>query len=84
MKFLIYCRDLQFEERPDYNYLINLLEEILEDEGCKNDYIYDWDINEEIYNKNNNDNCNSNEYKYKSELKKKGNFIYYFFFFFTF
>lgn len=61
MKFLIYCRELQFEERPDYNYLINLLEEILEYEDFRNDYVYDWDVKEiQDRNINNIDNLKNN------------------------
>jgi casein kinase I family protein HRR25 len=94
MKFLIYCRELQFEERPDYNYLINLLEEILEDEDFNNDFIYDWDMEINMNNNNNNkkekENSNLNDINYsynvyrhndyKSELKKKGRFFLFFFF----
>jgi len=45
MKFLDYCRELKFDEKPDYNYLTNLLEDILDDEDLKIDFVYDWSEN---------------------------------------
>lgn len=40
--FLSYVRNLGFEERPDYNYLRGLINEIIVREGFKYDWKYDW------------------------------------------
>jgi casein kinase 1 len=40
--FLTYCRNLKFEEKPDYNYLRKLLRDIMHKNGFENDYQYDW------------------------------------------
>ena len=41
-QYLQYCRTLKFDEEPDYNYLINLMDSVLEQSGQKDDQIYDW------------------------------------------
>ena len=43
LQFMNHCRNLQFEEKPDYRHLLNLLEDL----GKKNkfdleDRVYDW------------------------------------------
>ncbi len=40
--FVDYCRHLQFEEEPDYEYLRNLLKKVMSDNYFEFDYIYDW------------------------------------------
>jgi len=40
--FLSYCRNLRFEDRPDYAYLRNLLKELFVKSGYELDYQYDW------------------------------------------
>lgn len=37
-----YCRNLRFEEAPDYNYLKRLFKEKLIKEGYQYDHIFDW------------------------------------------
>ena len=43
-----YCRNLRFDEKPDYTYLRKLLKDLFIKSDYKLDYIYDWNIiNEE-------------------------------------
>ena len=39
-----YCRGLQFEEKPDYNYIRSLFKSILEKYNYDYDFIYDWSL----------------------------------------
>ncbi|KAL9048733.1 MAG: hypothetical protein Q9162_007573 [Coniocarpon cinnabarinum] len=41
-KYLKYCRNLGFEETPDYDYLRDLLAKALRDDGSVEDGEYDW------------------------------------------
>lgn len=42
--YLNYCRNLRFEDRPDYNYLKRMFKELLFRENYTNDLIFDWSI----------------------------------------
>ena len=42
--YLTYCRNLRFDEKPDYAYLKNLLKELFIRSGFEMDYVYDWNI----------------------------------------
>lgn len=42
--FLTYCRNLKFEDKPDYNYLRSLLKDLFVKSGYELDYQYDWNI----------------------------------------
>ena len=42
--YLTYCRNLRFEDKPDYMYLRNLLKELFLKQGCELDYQFDWNI----------------------------------------
>ena len=42
--YLMYCRNLKFEEKPDYNYLRKLFKDLMSRNGFDNDYNYDWVI----------------------------------------
>ena len=42
--FIRYCRNLKFDERPDYAYLKKILKDMFEKEAFENDSIYDWTI----------------------------------------
>jgi serine/threonine protein kinase len=42
--YLKYCRELKFEDQPDYNYVRKLFHDLFAQQGFKWDYIYDWDI----------------------------------------
>ncbi|KAL6940503.1 hypothetical protein ACO0QE_004407 [Hanseniaspora vineae] len=41
-QYLQYCRTLKFDEEPNYDYLIGLMDSVLEQSGQKDDQIYDW------------------------------------------
>jgi len=42
--FLTYCRNLKFDERPDYNYLRKILRDMMHRNGWDYDNQYDWVI----------------------------------------
>ncbi len=37
-----YCRELKFEEKPDYNYLRRMFKDLFNARGYEMDYVYDW------------------------------------------
>lgn len=37
-----YCKNLRFEDKPDYAYLRNLFKDLFTKMGFENDYLYDW------------------------------------------
>jgi len=43
--FLNYCRNLRFEDEPDYDYLRGLFSTLFKNSGYKWDYQYDWNEN---------------------------------------
>lgn len=54
--YLQYCRNLKFEEKPDYNYMRKIFKDLMYKNGYDYDYKYDWvlkkaghKINEEDY-----------------------------------
>lgn len=40
--YLNYCRNLKFQEKPDYNYLKKLFKDLFYRSGFDYDYHYDW------------------------------------------
>jgi serine/threonine protein kinase len=40
--YLVYCRNLRFDEKPDYQYLRRLFKESMHRNGYEYDYAYDW------------------------------------------
>lgn len=40
--FMDYCRDLKFEEKPDYNHLRRLFKDLFNRMGFEFDYLFDW------------------------------------------
>ena len=44
--FLIYVKELKYEEEPNYDYLINLFNEVIHGLNEKFDKIYDWNFNQ--------------------------------------
>jgi len=41
---LTYCRNLRFEDKPDYSYLRNLLKDLFTKSGFELDYQFDWNL----------------------------------------
>ena len=60
--FVDYCRQLKFDEEPNYEYLKGLLIEIMNNNNFGFDYVYDWsdkksynkDLSKSVYKENNN------------------------------
>eukprot|EP01016_Furgasonia_blochmanni_P031196 TRINITY_DN3228_c0_g1_i4.p1 TRINITY_DN3228_c0_g1~~TRINITY_DN3228_c0_g1_i4.p1 ORF type:complete len:421 (-),score=59.00 TRINITY_DN3228_c0_g1_i4:112-1374(-) len=46
IQYLVYCKNLRFEDKPDYSYLKNLLGDLFRKQGYEYDNIYDWTANE--------------------------------------
>ena len=61
-EFLDYTKNLEYNERPDYDMLKNLFDNIMKNEKYNYDYIYDWTTLEEKESRKNN--------KSKTELTK--------------
>lgn len=40
--YLNYCRNLKFDEKPDYGYLKKIFKELFVKNGYEYDYVYDW------------------------------------------
>lgn len=40
--YLNYCKNLRFEDRPDYSYLRRMFKELFFKENYNNDFVYDW------------------------------------------
>jgi len=47
---LCYCRNLKFDETPNYNYCRKLLREVFEANGYALDYVYDWTVKQQASN----------------------------------
>lgn len=47
MKYIQYCRNLQFEEKPDYNYLRGLFKTMMQRQGYEYDGQFDWILKKE-------------------------------------
>jgi len=46
--YLSYCRNLKFEEKPDYNHLKNLFKDLFMKSGFEFDYQYDWNVTRKV------------------------------------
>lgn len=42
--YLRYCRQLHFEEKPDYSYLRHLFRTLFHSQGFTYDYVFDWNM----------------------------------------
>jgi len=51
LDYLVYCRNLRFDEKPDYQYLRRLFKEAMHRNGYEYDYAYDWTASEKKYAK---------------------------------
>ena len=47
MKYIQYCRNLQFEEKPDYNYVRSLFKNLMARMKFEYDGQYDWVLKKE-------------------------------------
>ena len=44
-EYLTYCRNLKFEEEPNYDYLLGLMQQIASDfDFSLTDNVYDWSV----------------------------------------
>ena len=50
-KYLTYCRQLQFNEKPDYAFLKKLFKDLFSQQGYDYDYVYDWTIHKAVFHK---------------------------------
>ena len=48
IRCLSYCRGLQYDEKPDYQYLRNLFAQAMQEKGFSNDLEFDWVLNEKV------------------------------------
>jgi serine/threonine protein kinase len=68
-KYIQYCKKLTFEQEPDYEYLRNLLRDvIINSEHSSIDFFYDWCKQKPNINKNNIIYTNDYNIKYDGEL----------------
>jgi casein kinase 1 len=42
VSYIQYCRDLRFDDRPNYNHLKKLFKDVMTREHYENDYMFDW------------------------------------------
>ena len=42
VNYIQYCRDLRFDDRPNYNHLKKLFKDVMTREHYENDYMFDW------------------------------------------
>lgn len=42
LEYLYYCRNLRFDEKPDYQFLRRLFKDAMYRNGFEYDYLYDW------------------------------------------
>ena len=42
--YLVYCKNIRFDEKPDYVYLKNLFKDLFQKSNFEFDYLYDWNI----------------------------------------
>ena len=71
--FLEYAKNIKYEEKPDYQYLHNLLDKVMKDNKIKNDCIYDWTLEEE---KNKYETTNDNSMDINDGKDKKNDNYY--------
>ena len=76
-KFVSYTRNLEFTQVPDYNYLRNLLKNVLKKSGFTMDFFYDWCTKKP--NIKSDDSIFTNDYKIKYNGSKEwlNNFVPY-------
>ena len=48
VRYIEYCRGLEYEETPDYDYLRSLLQQAFEHEHLVWDFEYDWVVQKKV------------------------------------
>jgi hypothetical protein len=48
VQYMNYCRNLKFEDRPDYNFLRKLFKDLFYRMGFEYDYVFDWMLQKRI------------------------------------
>lgn len=74
--YLTYCRNLKFDEKPDYSFLKGLFKELFVKSGFECDYVYDWNILAQEKKKTNEKNLGEGDKlnllgQYQKEEEKK-------------
>lgn len=67
--YLNYCRQLDFSAEPNYQYLLEIFNELFQRQGFVRDYVYDWNIvrfQRQSHTNNEQSMMNSNEKRSKS------------------
>ena len=72
ISYVKYCRNLKFEEEPDYEFLKNLLKKVMSDNEFKLDYIYDWSDKKVIIKDLSKSVCKDNS-NFIKKIEKKNN-----------
>ena len=44
MSYLKYCKELRFEDKPDYSFLRQLFRTLFHSQGFTYDYVFDWNM----------------------------------------
>jgi serine/threonine protein kinase len=60
-EYLNYCRNLRFDEKPDYSHLRLLFRRLFQKRGYQFDYLYDWTLAKTSQRRNSNNAQNDNE-----------------------
>lgn len=61
VKYMQYCRNLQFDQKPDYTYLKKMIEGYMQKNGYEEDFEFDWVIKKAQRLREMNPNIDSNE-----------------------
>ena len=48
VEYLQYCRSLEYAEKPDYQYLKDLLKSVFVSHGFQMDYMFDWVLKQRV------------------------------------
>ena len=71
-QFVDYCRNLKFEDEPDYDYLKGLLKKVMIDNDFVLDFIYDWSDKKVIIKDLSKSVCKDNS-NFIKKIEKKNN-----------
>jgi casein kinase 1 len=76
--YISYCKNLKFEEKPDYSYLRRIFKDLFFSEGYEYDYVYDWTLLNYTNSKKPKkfegeakSNVSTSQQKFNKEMKKK-------------